>query len=155
MQEYRITEKCKNDVKDDRALCRVFLVAGNRPEMGSTLTGDYLELNDLVDDPGSRSFSSVNSSCLTMTSDEYFDHVALLQQLEDDAVDEKMNDSSVNFNLSAPVNSKLVICPVTSVYLKSETSKAKKEAMNESIVKEGKKETKRHKIMKYFCFLAF
>ncbi|XP_044511562.1 NAC domain-containing protein 76-like isoform X3 [Mangifera indica] len=42
---------------------------------------DYLELLDLVD-PLSPSSSSENSSCLTMSSDEYFDSWALLQELE-------------------------------------------------------------------------
>ncbi|XP_010254952.1 PREDICTED: NAC domain-containing protein 83-like [Nelumbo nucifera] len=43
--------------------------------------GDYLELLDLVD-PESPSSSSENSSCLTMSSDEYFDSWALLQDLD-------------------------------------------------------------------------
>lgn len=42
--------------------------------------GDYLELLDL-DTPASHSFSSV-SSCLTMSSDECFDSLALLEELE-------------------------------------------------------------------------
>ncbi|KAI3513194.1 hypothetical protein L1887_20521 [Cichorium endivia] len=181
MQEYRITEKCKTDVKDHRALCRVFMADGSRPsfvkispEMECILTGDYFELNDLVDDPGSRSSSSANSSCLTITSDEYFDSIALLQQLDDD---ENMEDSTVKFNLSAPINSKIVICSATSVSLRNDNSEAKEVAINEStsIVgvnttteyssssestsMEGKKKddrrTKRHKMMKYLCFLAF
>ncbi|XP_019052004.1 PREDICTED: protein SOMBRERO-like isoform X2 [Nelumbo nucifera] len=40
--------------------------------------GDFLELQDLVD-PESPSSSSENSSFLTMSSDEYFDSLALLQ----------------------------------------------------------------------------
>ncbi|KAI3513193.1 hypothetical protein L1887_20520 [Cichorium endivia] len=171
MEEYRITEKCENNVKDNRALCRVFLAVEDSSEMDCILTGDYFELNDLVDDPVSRSSSSANSSCVTMTSDECFDSMALLQQLDDD---ENMKDSIVNFNLSAPVNSKTFICPVTSVSLKSETSEAKDVAMNESssngvdaktesshkgILKEGMNEggrIKKKSIMtKYLCFLAF
>ncbi|KAK6938786.1 NAC domain [Dillenia turbinata] len=44
-------------------------------------SGNYLELRDL-DDPGSPSSSSENSSCLSMSSDEYFDSLALLKDLE-------------------------------------------------------------------------
>lgn len=174
MQEYRITEKLKIDVKDHRALCRVFLAAEISPEMECILTGDYFELNDLLDDPGSGSSSSANSSCLTMTSDEYFDSIALLQQLDDD---ENRKQSSVKFNLSAPVNSKVVICPTTTVSLKNEISEAKEDYMNESssngvntttesssvsegIFEEEKKKesvrkTKRRKIIEYLCFFAF
>ncbi|KAK6939506.1 NAC domain [Dillenia turbinata] len=44
-------------------------------------SGDYLELRDL-DDPGSPSSSSENSSCLSMLSDECFDSLALLKDLK-------------------------------------------------------------------------
>lgn len=171
MQEYRITEKYKTNMNDDhRALCRVFLAVENSPEMECILTGDYLELNDLVDDPSSSSSSSTNSSCLTMTSDEYFDSMALLQQLDDD---ENMKDSSiVKFNLSAHVNSKLVICPITTLSLKNESVDAKEEGRNErtsigvdmitesssSSEEEKKKEnvikTKKPKIMKFLCLVC-
>ncbi|KAJ0785902.1 hypothetical protein HanOQP8_Chr02g0048691 [Helianthus annuus] len=78
-------------------------------EMDSILMGDYIELNDLID-PGSRSSSSANSSCLTMTSDEYFDSMALLQEIEND-----IKDSSVHFNLSTPLKS-------TEVFIRLATS---------------------------------
>ncbi|CAH1442794.1 unnamed protein product [Lactuca virosa] len=169
MQEYKI------NVNDHKALSRIFFAVENSSDMECILTGDFFELNDLVDAPGSCSSSSANSSCLTMTSDEYFDSIALLQQLDDD---ENMKDSSIKFNLSATINSKLVICPTTTVSVKSETCEAKEEDMNKStsigvintstessssssegMFEEDKKESvskkKRRKMMKYFCFLAF
>ncbi|KAI3762874.1 hypothetical protein L1987_53316 [Smallanthus sonchifolius] len=208
MQEYRITEKCDNNIKDLRALCRVFLadehkppsghcIAANTPvkipnnlapkavsttelvgktmgnktrptleqssDMDCFLRGDYFELNDL-NDPGSCSSNSANSSCLTMTSDEYFDSMALLQEIENDS-----KDSTVKFNLSAPSKAtEVLIRPTTSVALMNdqdskrsaqETSKDSKSlSISKSTSKEGKKEgvsrTKRRK-MKYLCFLAF
>ncbi|KAF9668646.1 hypothetical protein SADUNF_Sadunf14G0025300 [Salix dunnii] len=53
----------------------------NPPETDYLFGGDYLELLDL-DNPASRSSSSDNSSCMTMSSDEYFDSIALLQDIE-------------------------------------------------------------------------
>ncbi|KAJ6675703.1 putative proteinC DOMAIN-CONTAINING PROTEIN 82-RELATED [Salix viminalis] len=53
----------------------------NPPETDYFFGGDYLELLDL-DNPASRSSSSDNSSCMTMSSDEYFDSIALLQDIE-------------------------------------------------------------------------
>ncbi|KAI3684808.1 hypothetical protein L6452_34034 [Arctium lappa] len=239
MQEYRITEKFKDNLKDHRALCRVFLADENRPfsghnidvktsinldpktnshvntiehistlellektkenntgmssrrsqdflenssEMDCILRGDYFELNDLID-PGYHSSSSANSSCLTMTSEECFDSIALLQELEDDIKDQEMKDSSLKFNLSTPVKSKeVVICPPTSVSVGNgkeckafdqKTSKVDERIEStsngvnatasssdcEGTSKEGKKEdvgkTKKRKMMKYLCFLAF
>ena len=81
---------------------------GNDTEMDCILRGDYFELNDLVD-PVSCSSSSTNSSCLSMTSDEYFDSMALLQELDEDITHQDITNSSVKFNLSAPVKSKEVI----------------------------------------------
>lgn len=245
MQEYRITEKFKDNLKDHRALCRVFLADDNTPfsghnianidvktsinlepktvshvntrehistsellektmgnntgsplmtsrrsqdvlentsEMDCILMGDYFELNDLID-PGCHSSSSANSSCLTMTSEEYFDSIALLQELEDDIKDQEMKDSSLKFNLSTPVKSnEVVISPPTSVSLRNgkeckpfdeKTSKDNERigstsnsvntrassSNSEGTSKEGKKvdagRTKRRKMMKYLCFLAF
>lgn len=136
----------------------------NSSEMDCISRGDYFELNDLIDQ-GSRSSSSVNSSCLTMTSDECFDSMALLQEIDDE-----ITASSVKFNLSAPIKStEVVISPATSVSLitdegmknsAQETSKGgKSSSSSQNASKEGKKEsvsrTKRRKLMKYICFLAF
>ncbi|KAI7751475.1 hypothetical protein M8C21_019910 [Ambrosia artemisiifolia] len=194
MQRYTITEKCDKDTKDPRALCRVFLantdgkisinlepqavslseLVGRPPhpvfeqssEMDCILRRDYLELNDLID-PGSRTSSSVstNSSCLTMTSDEYFDSVALLQEIENDT-----KGSSVRFNLSAPLKStEVFIHPATSVSLITDqdskssghetTKDCKSLSSSKSTSKEGKKQrvskTKTRKMMKYLCFRPF
>ncbi|KAJ0804958.1 putative transcription factor NAM family [Helianthus annuus] len=189
MQEYTITEKCDNNTKDLRALCRVYLantdvkmsinlapktvamseLVGMTPdsilkqssEMDCILRGDYIELNDLID-PGSRSSSSANSSCLTMTSDEYFDSVALLQEIEND-----IKDSSVKFNLSAPLKStEVFIRPATSVSLitdqdskRSGQETSKDCDISKSASKGGQMEhvsrAKRRKMMKYLCFFAF
>ncbi|XP_076916451.1 NAC domain-containing protein 22-like [Bidens hawaiensis] len=125
MQQYRTTEKQDGNTKDLRALCRVFLAntdvkisinlapkMSSETEMHCILNGDYFELNNL-NDPGSRSSSSVNSSCLTMTSDEYIDSIALLQEIEND-----IKDSSVKFSLSAPLKpTEVFILPATSVPL--------------------------------------
>lgn len=56
----------------------------NLPEIDCFSRGDYLELLDL-DNPASRSSSSDNSSCMTMSSDEYFDSIALLRDLESES----------------------------------------------------------------------
>lgn len=53
----------------------------NLPEADNFSEDDFLELDDL-DQPLSPSSSSDNSSCMTLSSDEYFDHLALLQELE-------------------------------------------------------------------------
>ncbi|KAK1405713.1 hypothetical protein POM88_005318 [Heracleum sosnowskyi] len=52
------------------------------------LRGDFLELDDLAD-PQSPLSSSFNSSCPTIASEEFFDSVMLLQELEDKRVDRK------------------------------------------------------------------
>ncbi|GKV04787.1 hypothetical protein SLEP1_g16897 [Rubroshorea leprosula] len=75
---------------------------------------DYLELLDL-DDPASPS-SSENSSCVTMSSDECFDSLALLQELEPetDQVLEQRN-ADYRFNLSVSHKpTKTVMLPATS-----------------------------------------
>lgn len=247
MQEYKITDKCNNNMKKDhRSLCRVFLADGKRSpcghfianidvkisinlgpttvsnmnsrghdstrelmektmgnntgsslmtmasqdpslgndnEMDCILRGDYFELNDLVD-PVSCSSSSTNSSCLSMTSDEYFDSMALLQELDGDVTHQDITDLSVKFNLSAPVKSKEVIVhPATLVSLRNhedckplgqKTYAVENKNQNssngvyittaslsssENPSKDGKKENARRikwcKVMKYLCCLAF
>ncbi|KAG2663895.1 hypothetical protein I3843_16G055600 [Carya illinoinensis] len=58
----------------------------NLPEVGYLSEGDYMELLDL-DNPASPSSSSENSSCVTMSSGECFDSLALLQDLGDSQKD--------------------------------------------------------------------
>ncbi|XP_042494894.1 NAC domain-containing protein 83-like [Macadamia integrifolia] len=53
--------------------------------------GDFLELLDLVD-PKSPS-SSENSSCLTLSSEEYFDSLALLRDIEAESTQKKPDKS--------------------------------------------------------------
>lgn len=76
--------------------------------------GDYLELADLAD-PQSSSTSSDNSSCSSLTLDEYFDSHALLQALEDknnNGLQEK--DSNSKFSVTASVRPfEVVIQPAT------------------------------------------
>ncbi|KAM0011977.1 hypothetical protein Hdeb2414_s0057g00758111 [Helianthus debilis subsp. tardiflorus] len=80
----------------------------NSSERDCILRGDYFELNDLTD-PGTRSSSSSDTSGLTMTSEEYFDSMALLQELQDDLIDQEMKDSIGKLNPTAPVKSKDVV----------------------------------------------
>ncbi|XP_042507464.1 NAC domain-containing protein 7-like isoform X2 [Macadamia integrifolia] len=61
---------------------------------------DYLELLDLVN-PESPSSSSENSSCLTMSSDEYFDSSALLRELEGGKGENtQTNQTNSNFSVT-------------------------------------------------------
>ncbi|KAK1436550.1 hypothetical protein QVD17_02331 [Tagetes erecta] len=154
-------------------------------EMDCILMGDYLELNDLVDPVSCSSSSTSVSSCLTMTSEECFDSMDLLQALEDDnsIIDQEMKHSGFKFNVSAPVMSKEVVLHTsTSVSLRN--NKERKPSVEETVkpenrigsasngvnttsssssskirTKEGDNEhvswTKRRKMIKYLCVLAF
>jgi hypothetical protein len=64
------------------------------------LTGDYLEMDDLV---GSPSSSSDNTSCLSISSEEYFDLEALLRDIE------QGKDASFKYTASASAKSEEVI----------------------------------------------
>ncbi|CAL8988734.1 unnamed protein product [Prunus brigantina] len=71
------------------------------PEVDYVSRGDYLELLDL-DTPASFSFSS-DSSCLTMSSDECFDSLALLEELEPKNSQDLVNkNAGCKFSISAP-----------------------------------------------------
>ena len=59
--------------------------------------GDFLELQDL-DNPASSS-SSENSSVVSISSDECFDSMAFLQDLDDQTLEQ--NDASKKLNVSA------------------------------------------------------
>ncbi|KAF5792454.1 putative transcription factor NAM family [Helianthus annuus] len=75
--------------------------------------GDYLELDDLAT-PLSRTTSSADSSCMTMSSEELFDSDALLRELGDDVVDQEIQDSRIKLNLSAPAElTQVVMQPTT------------------------------------------
>ncbi|XP_022144281.1 NAC domain-containing protein 26-like isoform X2 [Momordica charantia] len=70
-------------------------------EMDYLSRGDFLELIDL-DDPASPSSSSDSSSCLTMSSDEMFDAMALLQDLECDINPETIQRDAACIGSSVP-----------------------------------------------------
>ncbi|KAM3710563.1 hypothetical protein ACJW30_01G041200 [Castanea mollissima] len=70
----------------------------NLHEIDHPPEGDFLEMMDLLDEPASP--SSSESSCVTMSSDECFDSLALLQELE---AENNQNDAGCKFNVSAPV----------------------------------------------------
>ncbi|XP_024969072.1 NAC domain-containing protein 96-like isoform X2 [Cynara cardunculus var. scolymus] len=86
----------------------------NIPDREYVLMGDYLELDDLAASI-SHSSSSADSSCMTMTSEEFFDPVALMRELGDDIVHQEVQDSSVKLNLSAPTKLKEVIMDPTTL----------------------------------------
>ncbi|XP_075647825.1 uncharacterized protein LOC142618718 [Castanea sativa] len=69
----------------------------NLHEIDHPPEGDFLELMDLNDDQASR--SSSESSCVTMSSDECFDYLELLQELKPD---NNQNGAGCKFNVSAP-----------------------------------------------------
>ena len=72
--------------------------------------GDFLELRDL-DNPASSS-SSENSSAMSIASDECFDSMAFLQDLEDQILEQ--NDAGKKLNVSASNKSdEVVIVPAT------------------------------------------
>lgn len=171
----------------DRSPDQPSAMAENLADIDYVLMGDYLELDDLAASI-SHSSSSADSSCMTMTSEEFFDPVALMRELGDDIVDQEVQDSSVNLNLSAPTKSKEVVMnPTTLGFCDdgkeckpsiTQTSKTDHTPQNEagddrkesssngintrassSSSSEEKKDrggrTKKRKVMKYLCFLAF
>ncbi|KAF2324508.1 hypothetical protein GH714_014917 [Hevea brasiliensis] len=75
-----------------------FNLVENPPEIDYISRGDFLELLDL-DNPASSSSSSDDSSCLTSSSDECFDSLALLQQL-----DSEINQHSLQKNESCKLS---------------------------------------------------
>ncbi|XP_042493821.1 NAC domain-containing protein 83-like [Macadamia integrifolia] len=72
--------------------------------------GDFIELLDLVN-PESPS-SSENSSCLTMSSDEYFDSLALLRDIE--AENTQKNQTNSTFCVSTSHGPKQLVLKPTS-----------------------------------------
>ncbi|XP_075484881.1 uncharacterized protein LOC142524700 [Primulina tabacum] len=73
------------------------------------MTGDYLEVDDL-EDPESHSSSSQNSSCPSKLSDECFDWMALLDELEEgDVADSQGKYWSSRYSITTSVKSNDVI----------------------------------------------
>lgn len=80
-------------------------------DMDSISRGDFLELADL-DDGESRSSSSDNTSCVTISSEECFDSLALLQDLEDSINrQEQEKDANFKFSVAASVRPTEVVLP--------------------------------------------
>ncbi|KAJ4964433.1 hypothetical protein NE237_024372 [Protea cynaroides] len=78
--------------------------------------GDFLELLDLVNHQ-SPSSSSENSSCLTMSSDEYFDSLALLRDIEagkSENENTQKNQTNSNFCVSTSHRPKQMVLKPTS-----------------------------------------
>ncbi|CAN6539426.1 unnamed protein product [Malus baccata var. baccata] len=137
--------------------------------------GDYLELLDL-DTPASHSFSSV-SSCLTMSSDECFDSLALLEELEPKSKQELVTNnnklvafasSSGSFdksrneerirNRSPNPGSSVCAKIVTENSSKNASRKQKSDDRNEGPSNSQNANvggTKKLKRKKYFCFMPF
>lgn len=80
----------------------------NLAECDYISNGDYLELIDLAD-PDSNSSSSVGSSFRTFTSEEYFDSVALLRELDAEIKDQNEKCASFKFIHSSTVKPKEVV----------------------------------------------
>ncbi|KAG8389972.1 hypothetical protein BUALT_Bualt01G0035000 [Buddleja alternifolia] len=101
-QDHR--SKSKEDYDVERLMVEADKMPNSSLEVFSELEclsrGDYLELNDLEDDPESHSSSSQNSSCPSKLSDECFDSLALLRDLEDEDniyMQPKQSDSRYSF----------------------------------------------------------
>lgn len=75
----------------------------NVAEIDYLSRGDFLELLDL-ENPPSRSSCSSDSSCVTMSSDEYFDTLALLQDIESEKNNDGVQkDAGCKFSVTASV----------------------------------------------------
>ncbi|XP_052202879.1 NAC domain-containing protein 96-like [Diospyros lotus] len=83
---------------------------GNVPVNEYILGGDFLELDDLAD-PESQSSCSDNTSCLSLTSDDYFDSQALLKDIGDE---EHGRDDNCKFFIAKYAKpNEVVICAPT------------------------------------------
>lgn len=101
------------------------LPVANLPEIDCFSRGDYLELLDL-DNPASRSSSSDNSSCMTMSSDEYFDSIALLRDLESEsnqALAQKDKDCKLSVTASLRPDEVVVLPASQGSYISNEGGK--------------------------------
>ncbi|KAL2894679.1 Tubulin polyglutamylase ttll6 [Bienertia sinuspersici] len=86
----------------------------NQEDLDCFSRGDYLELLDL-ENPRSSSSSSDNSSCLSMASDEVFDYLALLNDLEPENYKEVQSQAtSCNLNvMTSSIPNDIVMSPAT------------------------------------------
>ncbi|CAK7347675.1 unnamed protein product [Dovyalis caffra] len=114
----------------------------NPPEIDYLSRGDYLELLDL-DNPASPSSSSDNSSCLTMSSDEYFDSIALLRDLESESnqvLVQKDKDCKHSVTASLRIDQVVMLPASQGSYVSIEGGKPPVEATDSSIVGNGHKD---------------
>ncbi|CAA3009104.1 NAC transcription factor 29 isoform X1 [Olea europaea subsp. europaea] len=89
-------------------------------EQDCFLRGDFLELDDLTE-LKSLSSSSENSSCPSRASDEYFDSLALLRDLND-GDDKLQGEDSIQYRFSASIRpNKVVMKPATLESIQSGT----------------------------------
>lgn len=97
-------------------------------ELDCILRGDFLEMNDLVD-AASHSSSSENSSCLSLASDEYFDSLALLRELDDEKKEDLNGKGSTsNYNImTCEITINVVVQPAPLVSLVKGNDTAAKE----------------------------
>lgn len=73
-----------------------------RSDMDYISRGDFLEIQDL-DTPASSSSSSENSSRVSFTSDEYFDPMALLRDIDRDNNFDTVQRDAACIRSSAPI----------------------------------------------------
>ncbi|PHT51171.1 hypothetical protein CQW23_10918 [Capsicum baccatum] len=95
-------------------------------DLDCILREDYLELDDLA----SHSSSSENSSRLSFASEEYFDYLALLRDLDDDAKKKDLNGngSTDNYNIMMCVlanDAAVQLAPLESLVKGSEATAVK------------------------------
>ncbi|KAM3341880.1 hypothetical protein P3S68_026846 [Capsicum galapagoense] len=95
-------------------------------DLDCILRGDYLEVDDLA----SHSSSSENSSRLSFASEEYFDSLALLRDLDDDAKKKDLNGngSTDNYNVMMCVlanDAAVQLAPLESLVKGSEATAVK------------------------------
>ncbi|KAK8696229.1 hypothetical protein V6N13_001365 [Hibiscus sabdariffa] len=103
----RVAERLPAPENQEQNIAEMDFFSGAKNDFFSE--GDFLELNDL-DNPASSS-RSYNSSAMSFSSDEYFDSMAFLQELDQDQVLEH-NDTGKNLDVSASnIPDEVVIVP--------------------------------------------
>ncbi|KAK1577118.1 hypothetical protein Q3G72_019111 [Acer saccharum] len=104
MQELNISRKrvCEStQSEDDDAKTELAVLersANNHvpdlPDSDYISRGDFLELLHLLDEPASPSSSSETSSCVTMSSDDFFDLDTWLKELETNNNQDEVQDNA-------------------------------------------------------------
>ncbi|XP_065848130.1 NAC domain-containing protein 67-like isoform X2 [Euphorbia lathyris] len=141
-------------------------------EMPPDNEGDYLELLDL-EYPLSPSSSSDNSSCISMSSTEWFDSAYLLKELESEMnQDLAHKDTNCKFNISSSIPNEVVMAPASDEIVVSHSSLPAlpddQKDMNNAVLQKTERKhkaaaagtsqnggrKKKHK-NKYLCFMPF